>query len=71
MSALCGEAYKVLAARDLGEKWCFACRRRVRFTLRIMAPVDVWSWYEPHPTVKCERGHFDGDLFPGYVRGVE
>lgn len=53
---------------ELGERWCFVCRKRVPFTLRVMREVEI-SYYEPNLTVRCTRqGHIDGDCFPGTAR---
>ena len=54
--------------RDGEARWCFCCRKRTEFTLTVHTPDDPWSYYGPHATVKCERGHTDGDLFPGRYR---
>jgi hypothetical protein len=49
-------------------RWCFVCRKRVRFTLTVHTPTDPMSYYGPHATIECERGHTDGDCFPGTWR---
>jgi hypothetical protein len=52
-------------------RWCFVCRKRVAFTRTIHTPTDPMSYYGPHASIECERGHSDGDVFPGYVRECE
>jgi hypothetical protein len=59
---------RVYAKRDDGIRWCFYCRKRVKFIRRVHVPTDPMSYYGPHVTLKCERGHEDGDLFPGRWR---
>lgn len=58
----------VISKRGLGVRWCFVCRERVAFNLTITAPDDPMSYYGPSATVECERGHFNGDCFPGTYR---
>jgi hypothetical protein len=58
----------VVSQRDDGERWCFYCRKRVAFTLTVHASDDPMSYYGPHVSVECERGHLDGDCFPGTYR---
>jgi hypothetical protein len=58
----------VVEERDDGERWCFYCRKRVPFTLRIHQPDDPMSYYGPHGSIKCPSGHLDGDCFPGTYR---
>jgi hypothetical protein len=57
-----------ISRKDIGQRWCFGCRRHVRFTLTVNAPVDPMSYYGPHADIRCENGHHDGDLFPGLIR---
>jgi hypothetical protein len=52
----------------MGEKWCFVCRKRVEFIQTMHVPIDPMSYYGPHWSVRCPKGHHDGDIFPGYVR---
>lgn len=60
---------RVYSQQASGEpRWCFVCRKVVPFTLTITVPVDPMSYYGPTPTVACEHGHGDGDLFPGRFR---
>jgi hypothetical protein len=66
------EPYELVSEEPNGEvRWCFVCRKRVPFVLRIMRPVDRMSYYGPNASVKCERGHQDGDCFPGTYREWE
>jgi hypothetical protein len=53
---------------DGAPRWCFYCRKRVQFTRTIHVPTDPMSYYGPHASIDCERGHYDGDCFPGTVR---
>lgn len=50
-----------------GERWCFVCRQRRRFDFVVHAPTEP-SYYGPSPSIVDERGHVDGDLFPGRIR---
>lgn len=52
-------------------RWCFVCRKRVPFTLTVHTPIDPMSYYGPHATVECPKGHTDGDCFPGTYREWE
>lgn len=62
---------EVRSETDNGVRWCFYCRKRVRFIFRVHVPVDPMSYYGPHGSIKCEHGHHDGDCFPGTVREWE
>jgi hypothetical protein len=55
------------ARYDEGVRWCFRCRRRVRFWMIVMETVEP-SYYGPSATIRCEHGHHDGDCFPGTYR---
>jgi hypothetical protein len=57
-----------VSTRSEGERWCFVCRKRVEFTRTVHVPDELYSYYGPHATIECPKGHHDGDLFPGYVR---
>jgi hypothetical protein len=66
---VCGENFRVLSEEQDGvARWCFRCRQRVEFNRVITAPTDIYSYYGPNATILCERGHVNGDLFPGYTR---
>jgi len=56
---------------DDGVRWCFRCRRRVRFDVAVKTPVDAMSYYGPRAQVECDHGHVDGDCFPGTGRWAE
>lgn len=58
----------VVSQRVDGIRWCFVCRKRGLFTLTVHTPDDPMSYYGPHATVECGRGHIDGDCFPGTWR---
>lgn len=62
-----GGPMQELKREDLGERWCFVCRKRKPFVFLITAPIEP-SYYEPNASVECDRGHYDGDLFPGRYR---
>lgn len=47
--------------------WCFQCRKRRMFYRVVMLTVEP-SNYGPYVSIRCERGHVDGDLFPGRTR---
>ena len=58
---------------DEGIHWCFVCRKRVQFWQIVKAPSmeDLIAWmgfYSHSRTIECERGHLNGDLFPGRWR---
>ena len=59
---------RIVSERDDGVRWCFYCRARVRFIHRVHTPTDPMSYYGPHASIECERGHHDGDCFPGTTR---
>ena len=58
---------------DEGVHWCFTCRKRVQFWQIVRkasnedaeASLGFWSYTRG---IECERGHPDGDLFPGRTR---
>ncbi len=58
---------------DEGVLWCFQCRKRVQFwqVLRVASIEDIiatMGFWTHDRTMECERGHVDGDLFPGRSR---
>jgi hypothetical protein len=61
-------ATRVYSQREDGVRWCFLCRKRAPFTLTVHVPTDPMSYYGPHASIECERGHNNGDLFPGRIR---
>lgn len=62
----------VVSRRADGQpRWCFSCRKRVGFVRTVHMPDDPMSYYGPHAEIRCEHGHFDGDLFPGRTREWE
>lgn len=61
-----GGPWRTLAVEPAGERWCFACRKRRTFTDTLST--DDSPWYEPTWARRCEVGHYDGDLFPGWSR---
>jgi hypothetical protein len=64
---------KEVLRTPLGPRWCFRCRARAEFFTVVHAydcdPRD--DYYGPWPSIECEHGHDDGDLFPGRVRTWE
>lgn len=60
--------YVMSTGLDREPRWCFYCRKRVKFWRTIRGPSDPLSYYGPHVEIECERGHLDGDCFPGTVR---
>ena len=57
-----------------GQRWCFVCRARRNFVLRISEPrgdaddATLGSMWGPAASIACAGGHVDGDLFPGGTR---
>lgn len=62
-----GPATEEVTRKPDGEHWCFVCRKRRRFDFVVRAPIEP-SYYGPNPSIVCELGHTDGDLFPGRFR---
>lgn len=62
-----GPRMEVVRQKELGERWCFRCRKRRPFVFIVSAPVEM-SYYGPTAGVRCDRGHDDGDCFPGRYR---
>ncbi len=54
---------KVIHERDLGEKWCFGCRKRLPHKLQVLADVEP-SYYDPVVVVRCSRCGKDRTQFP-------
>ena len=62
------EPLEKIVRKQLGQRWCFVCRKRRTFSLVVMAPVAL-SYYGPHREIECDHCHTtDGDCFPGTVR---
>lgn len=59
---------RVVSEIEDGMRWCFYCRKRVPFVRRVHVPTDPMSYYGPHASIRCEKGHCDGDCFPGTSR---
>jgi len=60
-----------LHREELGERWCFKCRKRRGFAYIVTGEIEP-SYYGPSPAVKCNHcGISDGDLFPGREREWE
>ena len=59
---------KTIVEKPDGEsRWCFRCRKKTTFRFLVRGTVEP-SYYEPTPSIQCEAGHSDGDLFPGRIR---
>jgi hypothetical protein len=69
---ICGPRRTVeLVRKPLGVRWCFYCRKRVEFIYTLTGDAEP-SYYEPNPSIECEpKGHWSGDLFPGWERTWE
>lgn len=65
-----GPRMKEIRRDELGERWCFTCRKRRPFVFLVTASVEP-SYYGPSVGVECDRGHYDGDCFPGRYREWE
>lgn len=63
---ICGTRMIEHSRTEIGERWCFRCRRRHAFWRVIMAPDGV-SWYGPHAEI-VGVGRECSDLFPGWSR---
>lgn len=72
-----GPRTEVAHEENIGEKWCFYCRKRRDFTYRYHSPIvenendylaAMWGGF---PRIACSHGHQDGDCFPGRVREWE
>jgi hypothetical protein len=68
---VCGPRMKEVRRESVGERWCFVCRKRREFAFVVMDTVEM-SYWGPTASVECvDRGHSDGDLFPGRCREWE
>lgn len=62
------EPLEEIVRKQLGERWCFVCRKRRPFVYLVYRPIGL-SYYGPHREVECDHCHTtDGDCFPGTVR---
>lgn len=65
---ICGPRMKEVHREAVGVRWCFACRKRREFVYVVMDAVEP-SYWGPTCSIECaDRGHYDGDLFPGCSR---
>jgi len=56
---------------NIGERWCFKCRKRRDFFFIVTAPIEP-SYYGPNVDVQCGScDTSDGDCFPGREREWE
>lgn len=63
------EPLEEVVREDIGERWCFRCRKRREFQYVVKAPVDIMSYYGPSPSITCGTcTTIDSDLFPGMQR---
>ncbi len=54
---------KVLAEHDIGDKWCFGCRKRLPHTVRVLGDEEP-SYYEPVAVRVCSGCGRDQTAFP-------
>lgn len=50
---------------DRKVKWCFGCRKRVKYKLVVFVP-EPYSYYGPSTSWECPLCEEDRTLFPGY-----
>lgn len=55
---------KVLAEQPDGERWCFACRKRLPHTYQLLGDAEP-GWYEPIWVRTCSSCGGDHTTFPG------
>lgn len=71
-TVICRSPFGVIKRKPNGEvRWCFYCRARVAFdfVVRGNTDPDYDDYYGPAPSIECaEKGHGDGDMFPGRYR---
>lgn len=75
LAIVCGPEMIVQREVPQGQRWCFVCRARRNFVLRVCAPrvdaddpVALGAMWGPVASIACAGGHVDGDLFPGGSR---
>lgn len=75
LAIVCGPEMIVEREVPQGQRWCFVCRARRNFVLRVCAPrvdaddaVALGAMWGPVASIACAGGHVDGDLFPGGSR---
>lgn len=69
---ICGPTNVIEVTREEeGIRWCFVCRKRVPFFFIVRRDDTEEDWYGPWPSVEDDKGHSDGDLFPGRRREWE
>ncbi len=61
---------KEIRREDVGEKWCFACRKRLPHAAVTLAPIEM-SYYGPHWFYECSGCKGDHVDFPGTFSGRE
>ena len=62
------EPLEEIVRKQIGQRWCFVCRKRRNFSWVVMAPVGL-SYYGPHEKIVCDACKTqDGDCFPGTYR---
>ena len=62
-----GPPMKEVQRDEMGERWCFVCRKRRPFMFIVTVPAEP-SYYGASYSVECDQGHYDGDCFPGTSR---
>jgi hypothetical protein len=66
-----GPTTKEVHRESIGERWCFACRKRSEFFYVVTASVEP-SYYDPDPSIRCGNcRQVDGDCGFGRYREWE
>jgi hypothetical protein len=66
---VCGPTKVIEVSRkEKGIHWCFVCRQRVPFFFVVRRDDVEEDYYGPWMSVEDEKGHINGDLFPGRER---
>lgn len=61
--------WEIIHQEDIGERWCFVCRRRVEFIYEVGRDPSPEDWYGPSPSIRCKKArHVDGDCGFGSIR---
>lgn len=64
--SISGTRMKEHSRKNMGERWCFHCRKRHDFWDVMMVP-DGYSYYGPHSYIEGIKPYCT-DLFPGWTR---
>jgi len=70
--------HEEVGRKQIGERWCFICRKRRQFEYVVLSPVlredvpledQTGAYYGPIHHIECGTCHtVDGDCFPGTER---